>query len=63
MKLLLVEDDKEGAAYLKRALAEAGHTVDCAAAGRETADPAHIEFVLRHYAALPDKHGSARRRP
>jgi two-component system OmpR family response regulator len=35
MKLLLVEDDKEGGAYLKKALAEAGHTVDHAAAGRE----------------------------
>jgi two-component system OmpR family response regulator len=35
MKLLLVEDDKEGGAYLKKALAEAGHTVDHAAAGRQ----------------------------
>ncbi|HEX3918820.1 MAG TPA: response regulator transcription factor [Caulobacteraceae bacterium] len=35
MKLLLVEDDREGAAYLKKALTEAGHTVDHAAAGRE----------------------------
>ena len=35
MKLLLVEDDKEGGAYLKKALAEAGHTVDHAAGGRE----------------------------
>jgi two-component system OmpR family response regulator len=35
MKLLLVEDDKEMAAYLKRALTEAGHTVDAAAAGRD----------------------------
>jgi two-component system OmpR family response regulator len=35
MKLLLVEDDKEGAAYLRKALAEAGHTVDHAADGRE----------------------------
>jgi two-component system OmpR family response regulator len=35
MKLLLVEDDKEAAAYLKRALSEAGHTVDYAATGRE----------------------------
>ena len=35
MKLLLVEDDKEGGAYLKKALSEAGHTVDHAAAGRE----------------------------
>jgi two-component system OmpR family response regulator len=35
MKLLLVEDDRDGAAYLKRALAEAGHVVDHAASGRE----------------------------
>jgi two-component system OmpR family response regulator len=35
MKLLIVEDDKEAAAYLKKALAEAGHTVDHAAGGRE----------------------------
>ncbi len=34
MKLLIVEDDKETAAYLKRALSEAGHTVDAAASGR-----------------------------
>ena len=35
MKLLIVEDDKEGASYLKRALNEAGHAVDYAAAGRD----------------------------
>ncbi|HEY8004835.1 MAG TPA: response regulator transcription factor [Phenylobacterium sp.] len=35
MKLLLVEDDREGAAYLKRALSEAGHTVDVANGGRD----------------------------
>jgi two-component system OmpR family response regulator len=35
MKLLLVEDDQEAAAYLKRALEEAGHSVDLAAEGRE----------------------------
>ena len=34
MKLLIVEDDKEAAAYLKRALSEAGHTVDSTATGR-----------------------------
>lgn len=34
MKLLLVEDDKEAGAYLKRALSEVGHTVDCATDGR-----------------------------
>jgi two-component system OmpR family response regulator len=35
MKLLLVEDDEEAADYLKRALIEAGHAVDHAAAGRD----------------------------
>lgn len=35
MKLLLVEDDREAAAYLKRALSEVGHTVDYAAEGRD----------------------------
>jgi two-component system OmpR family response regulator len=35
MKLLLVEDDKEAAAYLRRALSEAGHTIDYAGSGRE----------------------------
>ena len=35
MKLLLVEDDEEAADYLKRALVDAGHTVDHAEDGRE----------------------------
>src|SRR5882762_6131793 len=35
MKLLLVEDDRETAEYLKKALAEASHTVDQAGAGRD----------------------------
>ena len=35
MKLLVVEDDKEAGAYLKKALLEAGHTVDRADDGRE----------------------------
>ncbi len=34
MKLLVVEDDKEASAYLKRALSEAGHNVDLAGSGR-----------------------------
>ena len=36
MKLLLAEDDPETARYVKRALAEAGHTVDVAASGRDS---------------------------
>jgi two-component system OmpR family response regulator len=35
MKVLLVEDDPQGAQWLKRALAEAGHTIDHAASGRD----------------------------
>jgi two-component system OmpR family response regulator len=35
MKLLVVEDDKEAGVYLKRALNQAGHTVDHVADGRE----------------------------
>src|ERR1700757_1272106 len=35
MKLLIVEDDADGAAYLTKALGQAGHTVDHASAGRE----------------------------
>ena len=35
MKLLVVEDDTEAGAYLKRALNQAGHTVDHVADGRE----------------------------
>jgi two-component system OmpR family response regulator len=35
MKLLIVEDDLEAGAYVKRALGEAGHTVDHVADGRE----------------------------
>jgi two-component system OmpR family response regulator len=35
MKLLLVEDDKQAGAYVKRALSEAGHTVDLAFDGRD----------------------------
>ncbi|MBW8812840.1 MAG: response regulator transcription factor [Caulobacterales bacterium] len=35
MKLLVVEDDKEAAAYLRKALSEAGHVVDVAGSGRQ----------------------------
>ena len=35
MKLLLVEDDKDAGAYVKRALKQAGHTVDHALDGRD----------------------------
>ena len=39
MKLLVVEDDKEAAAYLRRALSEAGHVVDVAAWWRNCTAP------------------------
>jgi two-component system OmpR family response regulator len=35
VKLLIVEDDREAAGYLKRALSEAGHAVDFATNGRD----------------------------
>jgi two-component system, OmpR family, response regulator len=35
MKLLVIEDDKEAAAYLRRALMEVRHNVDLAASGRD----------------------------
>lgn len=35
MKLLIVEDDQETTAYLKRALGDAGHAVDVAHSGRD----------------------------
>lgn len=35
MKLLVVEDDRETGSYLRKALSEAGHTVDVAESGRE----------------------------
>lgn len=38
MKVLIVEDDAEAAAYLSRGLAEAGHTADVAADGLEAVE-------------------------
>jgi two-component system OmpR family response regulator len=35
VKLLIVEDDKDTSAYLKKALSEAGHAVDVANSGRD----------------------------
>jgi two-component system OmpR family response regulator len=35
MKVLLIEDDAKTSAYVKRALEEHGHVVDCAASGRD----------------------------
>jgi two-component system OmpR family response regulator len=50
MRLLLIEDDREAADYLKRALVEAGHTVDHAESGRDglfmAADQTYDVIVL-----------------
>ena len=35
MKILVVEDDRETAAYLAKGLSESGYTVDCASDGRD----------------------------
>ncbi|MGH7088813.1 MAG: response regulator, partial [Stellaceae bacterium] len=35
MRILLIEDDREAAAYIVRGLAESGHRVDLASQGRE----------------------------
>jgi two-component system OmpR family response regulator len=61
MKLLLVEDDNEAAGYLKRALSEAGHTMDHAAAGRDglmlaAAEPYDVIILDR---MLPELDGLA----
>ncbi len=59
MKFLLVEDDAETAAYLKKALAEAGHGVDHTASGRDglmlaAADPYDVIILDR---MLPQVNG------
>jgi len=50
MRLLIVEDDREAAAYLQRGMADAGHAVDAAANGadglRLAADGAYDVIVL-----------------
>ena len=61
MKLLLVEDDGQTAAYLKRAFGEAGHTVDLAASGRDglllaAAEPYEVIILDR---MLPEIDGLA----
>jgi len=59
MKLLLVEDDAEAAAYLKKAFNETGHAVDLAATGRDglmlaAAEPYDVIILDR---MLPQVHG------
>ncbi|MBV1704698.1 MAG: response regulator transcription factor [Hyphomicrobiales bacterium] len=50
MRILLIEDDAEAAAYLAKALREAGHGVDCAADGIDgyamARDGGHDVFVV-----------------
>jgi two-component system OmpR family response regulator len=61
MKLLLVEDDEETSAYVRKALAEAGHVVDRAGGGREglmlaAAEPYDVIILDR---MLPEVDGLA----
>jgi two-component system OmpR family response regulator len=59
MKLLLIEDDREAAQYLSRALVEAGNTVQHAASGREglflAAGESHDVIILDRM--LPEMDG------
>ncbi|MEM8552429.1 MAG: response regulator transcription factor [Pseudomonadota bacterium] len=59
MKILIVEDDSEAAAYLHRGLTEAGHSVDVAVDGEAGADNAtsHDYDVLIIDRMLPKKDG------
>ncbi len=52
MRVLIIEDDKETLAYLKRGLEEAGHTVDHAADGK---DGMYLALESRYDAAVIDR--------
>jgi two-component system OmpR family response regulator len=52
MRVLIIEDDKQTLAYLKRGLEEAGHTVDHAADGK---DGMYLALENRHDAAVIDR--------
>lgn len=52
MKILLIEDDRETASYIRNGLTESGHAVDCAAEGRDglllaTGEPYDVLIVDR----------------
>ncbi len=52
MRVLIIEDDQQTLAYLKRGLEEAGHTVDHAADGR---DGMYLALESRYDAAIIDR--------
>lgn len=52
MRVLIIEDDKQTLAYLKRGLEEAGHTVDHAADGK---DGMYLALESRYDAAIIDR--------
>lgn len=52
MRLLIIEDDAEAAAYLVRGLKESGHTADHAARG---VDGLHLATTERYDAAIVDR--------
>lgn len=52
MRILIIEDDQQTLAYLKRGLEEAGHTVDHAADGREGM---YLALETRYDAAIIDR--------
>jgi len=52
MRVLIIEDDKETLAYLKRGLEEAGHTVDHAEDGK---DGMYLALESRYDAAIIDR--------
>jgi two-component system OmpR family response regulator len=52
MRILIIEDDEQTLAYLRRGLEEAGHTVDYAADGR---DGMYLALEKRYDAAVIDR--------
>lgn len=52
MRVLIIEDDKDTLAYLKRGLEEAGHTVDLAQEGK---DGMYLALESRYDAAIIDR--------
>ena len=49
MRILLLEDDANTAAYISKGLEEEGHTVDHIPDGRDAVAPAIREVLRRHY--------------
>ena len=69
MRILVIEDDREAAAYLVKGLTESGHRVDLAEAGatgssarrREASTRMIIDRMLPGLDGLVDRRGAARR--